>query len=370
MIKNNHYYPDWIWKKKLHKNEETGTYEGDCSLCVLEGNRFGGKSVGVGVYAIKDFFDYGYRCCYVTRYKDDMEDKKILPLESFWNKSWRYVNSDEVRVPDIENHTITFKGHYAYIDDKLFCYPASLSVSGKTKNADFDNVHTIIFDEYISEDNRELPDEITCIYRLYDTVARGREDALQTTSMIFISNCITKASTLKEELGISKLAREDTKRLDRGKDFGWCYERILNKAVADAYSESAIAKAMRCGGFGKAYLGYAQNNEFKDNEDFVQVKPPKGNYLYKCTLTFNNKSYAIRYYGQENKFYMTDEEVKDNYPLNFAMTREDHTINTNLILNKTVKDTLNQYKLHFGYGNMLFNNLKTKSVFMDIYKYL
>lgn len=370
MIKNSHYYPDWIWKNKVHFNEETGIYEGNAAICVIEGNRFGGKSVGVGIYALMDYFKYGYRSCFVTRYKDDMEDSKILPLESFWKKCWRFINSDENRVPDIDAHDLTFKGHYAYIDGELFCYPASLSVSGKTKTADFDNVRNIIFDEYVSEDNRELPEEVTCIYRLYDTIARGREDALQTTGMIFISNCFTKSSTLKEELGISREVRKDTKRLDRGEAKGWIYERVLNQAVAENYNNSPIAKAQMCGDIGQSYLGYAQNNEFKDNENFVQVKPPKGNFVYMCNMSYMGNVYAIKYYPKESKYYFTDEGIDENFISHYAMTRDDHSFNTTLIMDKRIKDKLNQYKLHFGVGNFLFSSLKTKAVFMDIYKYL
>lgn len=370
MILNTHFYPDWEWKNLIHFNEETRQYEGEAALAVIEGNRFGGKSVGVGIYCLEDYFKYGYRCCFVTRYKDDIEDSKIMPLESFWKKCWRFINSDRVRVPNIEEHQLTFKGHYAFIDGKLFCYPASLSVSGKTKTADFDNVRKIIFDEYISEDNRELPDEVTCIYRLYDTVARGREDALQTTAMIFISNCITKASTLKEELGISREVRSDTKRLDRGKEKGWIYERISNKAVSEKYNNSAIAKAQMCGDIGQAYSGYAQNNQFRDNENFVQLKPPKGTYDYICNITFNSEVYAVKYYRSDKRFYFTDSEVKMNFPINYALTREDHTVDTTMILNNQIKMRLDSFKLNFCSGNFLFSSLKCKQVFMEIYRYL
>lgn len=370
MILNSHYYPDWIWKNKIHMNEETGEYEGSAAICVIEGNRLGGKSVGVGIYALEDYFKYGYRCCFVTRYKDDMEDSKILPLESFWKKCWRFLNSDKERVPNLKSHTLSFKGHYAYIDGKLFCYPASLSVSGKTKTADFDNVHTIIFDEYISEDNRELPEEVTCIYRLYDTIARGRDDALKTTSMIFISNCITKASTLKDEIGITREVRKDTKRLNRGEEKGWIYEKVFNKAVSEEYNKSPIAKVQQCGEIGRAYSGYAQNNEFRDNDDFVQVKPPKGNNVYMCNIIYMNKKYAIKYYPSEQKFYFTSEGIYEDCINNYALTREDHTFNTTLILDKRIKEKFKQYKLHFSAGNFLFNSLKSKQVFLEIYKYI
>ena len=370
MIKNSHYYPDWIWKNTIHKNETTGQYEGTAPVAVIEGNRFGGKSVGVGIYALMDYFNYGYRSCFVTRYKTDIEDQKILPFESFWKKSWRFLNSDAIRVPDLDKHVLSFKGHYAFVDGMLFAYPASLSVSGKTKTADFENVHTIIFDEYISEDNMELQDEFTSIFRLYDTIARGRDDALLTTKMIFISNCITKASTLKEKLGMTKEIRLDSKRINRGAEKGWIYEQVFNKAVSENYMKSPIARTLMNCDEGQQYLGYAQSNEFKDNEAFVQFKPPKGNFVRMCYITYQGGVYSIKYYNKVKKFYFCDEENSNGSAPNFALTRDDHTSNTMLVLTPEMRNNLSQYKIHFGEGKMLFNSLKSKSVFMDIYRYL
>lgn len=369
MILNSHYYPDWIWKRLAHYDEESKEYVGG-AFGVIEGNRFGGKSVGVGVYALEEFFKTGHKCVYTTRYKDDIEDSKVLPLESFWKKGWRFINSDKIRIPDIDDHVLTFKKHHAYIDGELFCYPASLSMSGKSKNGDYENVHKIIFDEYVAENSNELLNEVESIYRLYDTIARGREDALQTTSMIFISNCITKASSLKHDLGIDLLCREDTKRLDRSEEFGWCYEKVYNEAVTEKYNQSPIAKAQRCGDIGRAYAGYAQNNEFKDNDSFIDKKAPSGKGLYLYNVTYNNKVYSFKYYERAGFVYMSSKDVDTSHPFNYAMTREDHTVDTSLILTPEVKQRLDQLKAHFSAGSLHFDNLKTKQVFMDIYKYL
>ena len=68
MIKDGYYYPDLIWKHKLHKDEKTGEFVGDCAFCFIEGNRRAGKSVGVGIYALQDYFKYGYQTALVRRY--------------------------------------------------------------------------------------------------------------------------------------------------------------------------------------------------------------------------------------------------------------------------------------------------------------
>ena len=369
MIKNGHYYPDWIWKNKLHYDHEKQQFDGSCAFCYIEGNKRGGKSVGVGIYALVDWFKYKYRCVYICRYQDDIENSGVLPVESFWKKCWRWINSDEVRVKDIDDHELSFKGHKVYIDGELFCYPVSLNKANKFKSGDFDNVHLGIYDECVAEDGTELPDEVFNLYLLYDTIARSRDDALKDTSIVLISNCITKASSIKEELGIAKEIRNDTKRLLR-KQYGYCYERVLNSIVQEEIEGSAIAKLQRHGEVGKRFLGYAQNNEFRDNESFVMKKPPRGNYVYMDNVTYNGKTYAIKFYKEEGLYYFTSSGIDNDYPNNYALTRQDHSFNTVLLYTPNIKRKFDQYKLHFGAGNFRFNTLATKNVFMDIYKYL
>ena len=104
-----------------------------------------------------------------------------------------------------------------------------------------------------------MPNEVSAIYNIYDTVARGRDDALKTTSVIFISNVITEASDFHVELNIDREMRADTKRLFRPEK-GYCLEKVDNEAVVDKVNASPFAKLLNAGEEGKAYLGYSQAN--------------------------------------------------------------------------------------------------------------
>ena len=382
MIKNGFYYPDWIWKNKIHKNETTLKYEGSSALCFAVGNRKAGKSVGIGIFALADFLCYGYKTVLMRRFIKNFEDSKKPAMENFWNKSLPFISEfpkivradsnllklypesvlDSV---DWDNVKIEYKGHTAFINDVLFSYPVAINMFSDFKNNNFDDVHTIIYDEFVAEDGNKLSGEVTAVYNLYDTIARGRDDALKTTSIIFISNAITFANDFFTELGIDRLIRKDTKRLLR-KDRAWCLEIIYNEIVADTMKTSAIGKAMMSGDAGKAYLGYSQNNTTKDNSDFI-VPSIKGNSRPTFNIRFQNRVFSFEFFDLEGVYFMTDEHT--NNTITIALLKEDQGKNT--ILNTlSTSNVLKNYKTFYSFGKMRFNSQRTKNAFIEMYKYL
>lgn len=360
MIKDGYYYPDWIWKNKLHKNETTGEYCGSCVYNFIEGNRRAGKSVGVGIYALQDFFRYGYKTVLLRRYLKDFENASKPAMENFWTKSWGFC-------PEAEGHELTFEGHTAYIDGVIFSYPVAINLFNEYKNSNFDNVHTIIYDEYMTEQGTRLKGEVSALYNLYDTIARGRNDALLTTSVIFISNVVTAVNDFHVELGIDREIRKDTKRILRSEK-GYCLEIVKNETVADGVLQSPIGRLMASGSMGRDYLGYSQGNQFKDNNDFVEkLTISKGVYLY--NLIHEGKYYSVRLLPDMGLYYITDNAVNLQFPRCYAVTKDDHTVNT-VIISGPLKHTMKQLKEAYNSGVLRFNSMRSKNMFLDIYRYL
>lgn len=366
MIKNGYYYPTLAWEHKLHKDEKTGEYKGDCAYIFIEGNRRAGKSVGVGIYALKDYFKYGYQTALVRRFLKDFEDKKKQAMENFWKKAW-FTCLKYGYIEGLESHELTFDGHVAYIDGQIFCYPVALNLYNDYKNNMFENVHTIIYDEFVTEQATRLKDEVFAMFNIYDTIARSRDDALQTTSVIFISNIISNANDFHAELGIDRELRSDTKKLLRP-DKGYMVEIVNNQVAAAEIEESVIAKVMRASDTGKRYLGYSQGNEGKDDDSFIEPKL-KGKSMYICNFTFDKKIYSLRYYTESGKYFFADTDIDKGFPANYACTKDDHTINTTLI-NRILRQSLKRYQDYYASGLLWFNSQRAKKVFLELFRYL
>lgn len=379
MIKNGFYYPDYLWKKTCHMNETTGEAEGDCAFGFAVGNRRAGKSVGIGIFAIADFLLYGYQTVLIRRYKDDFKKKKAM--ENFWMKSWQFfpefpeIVKSDIKLQEIypldlvqnfdwENHKIEFKEDHAYIDGKPFSFPCALNKYNDFKNENFHNVHKLIYDEFVTEDGSRLKGEVSALFNVLDTAARGRENALYTTSVIFISNTITAVNDFYVELGIDREIRNDTKRLYRP-ERGYVLENVFNNVAADEMKSSPIARAMQ-GPYGQAYLGYSQDNVVKDDESFVERVDGQFNYL--LNFKYENSIYALKYNYDQGLYYFTDDGV-DSSRETIALQREDHTLDTILITTK-LRMRLGSVKAFYGIGYMRFNSMRAKKVFIEMYRYL
>ena len=379
MIKNGFYYPDYLWKKTCHMNEITGEAEGDCAFGFAVGNRRAGKSVGVGLFALADFLLYGYQTVLIRRYKDDFKKKKAM--ENFWQKSWPYLHEfpdivkgdvklqemyplEMVEAFDWTGHKLEFKENIAYIDEKPFSFPCALNKYNDFKNENFSNVHKLIYDEFVTEDGSRLPNEVFALYNVVDTAARGRADALVTTSVIFISNSITNVNDFYVELGIDRELRTDTKRLYRP-ERGYVLEKVMNNAAADEMKNSPFAKAMQ-GLVGQQYLGYAQSNEVKDDEGFVQHL--EGEMRYIVNFKYDDVIYALKYHTDFGFYYLTDEGI-DKGRETIALQREDHSLDTVLITN-VLRQKLGLVKSYYGMGYMRFNSMRSKRIFLEMYRFL
>lgn len=383
MIRNGFYYPDKIWKNTLHKNQVTGTFDGACWIAFIEGNRRAGKSVGVGIFSIADFIMYGYEHTLIRRYKENFDAEHAT--EEFWIKSFPYIKEfpeivksdiklqeiyplDQVERFDWENHKIDFKADEAYIDEKPFCYKCWLNGKGPNnyKNRGFSQVRRLIYDEYVAEDGKFLQNEVSSIYNIYDTTARGRDHALKDTSIILMSNKVSDSNDFHTEFGIDKELREGTNWLYRPKK-GYCLENVFNEAAAKEVEESCFGQSIAQTQRGKAYLGYAQGNKDKDDTSFVERL--SGRMRYVANFIYEDTTYAMFINLDQMMYYFTDADIEEEGHETYALTLADHSLNT-VLISTQLRKYMNNFKLYYEQGLMRFNSMRSKKVFMAIYRYL
>lgn len=384
MILNGYFYPVDQWLNKIHKVEPTGEYEGFSVDNYIVGNRQGGKTVGVGIMCIGDFLCYGYCSVLVRRFEKHFRDAQKPAMESFWMKAWPHrAEFKELihKVPqlqklyplelvdsiDWDKHDINFKeGHRAYIDGALFCYPASLNLFDDYKQADYFNVHNILYDEFVSENGDRLNNEVEALNNLYDSFARNRDDALKSTAIIYMSNSVTDANQFFTEMGIDREIRKDTKKLSRPEK-AYTYEKVFNQVAAQKIEDSAFGKKLKAGPRGRDYLGYSQGNEVKDDLSFV--KKLSGDFHYIVNFRYNGKFYALKRHMKTGMYYFTDDKVDKNFPSCFALTIEDHNSET-FLMSPEVRRNFAIYKAYYQNCKMMFNSMRSKNVFMELYRFL
>ena len=401
MILNGYFYPDKQWLACPHRIEPsggyeedgftgeevfTGEYDGEITAHFIQGNRKAGKTVGVGIFLIADFLLYGYQSVLIRRYMNDFNSDKAM--ETFFMKAWPYRSEfpkvvakhpklqklyplELVKNFDWDNHEIDFKNNQCLIDNKVACYPAVLYGKGPTafkEMGPFTNVHKVIYDEFIPEkDAPSIQDEIRKWAIIYETCARGRRDALKTIGALFISNTVTDDHIWAKEYVFKETMRKDDHFFVTNKKRCYTIEKVHNTAVSEEMEESSFARFLRGSVQGSAYLDYSQSNITQDDKSFVERLPGDMRYLF--NIKYNDSIYAMKYDVFNSLYYFTDEGVDKEFKNAYAVTRDDHSLNTTLITSILRKRMLG-IKLAYGSGQMRFNSIISKNVFMDIYPFI
>lgn len=305
----------------------------------IVGNRGSGKTYGSTDWAIRDFLKTGHQFVYMRRYSTEFKKKK-----------W-FFKAIEEQYPDHE-FAVTNDGFT--IDKEIAGYPMCLSTSKVQKSTSFPQVNKIIFDEFIIDKGvyRYLPDEVTCFLDAYETIARMRD-----VRVMFLSNAITISNPYFAYFNINL---PYGKNIMRKGDI--LIELVANQEFIDAKKLTRFGKLVD----GTAYGAYSIDNQFlRDSKEFIASKGEGCRYMY--TLSYMGVNYGVWANYDAGMVYISY-DVDESCKFTFAVTNIDHKPNT-LLLSAPRKDplfafTIKQYEL----GNLRFENVKIKNVFMDILK--
>ena len=138
---------------------------------VLIGERGCGKSYGAKKYVIKKYLKNRSQFVYLRRYENELksvfEKDKNNPKDFF----------DDIK-NEFENVELLAKRRKFYINNECFGFAKRLTEAQDLKSATFENVKTIIIDEYPIEKNKRyyLPDEGMILMGIFDSIIRNRND--------------------------------------------------------------------------------------------------------------------------------------------------------------------------------------------------
>ena len=111
-------------------------------LSFVIGERGVGKSYSAKKFVAKRFINKNKQFVYIRRYKTELKQsmiKKGVPI------FWKQIENDE----ELKNHNFNNDNELMKIDDKIAGFAIPLSIANILKSATYDNVDTIIFDEFI-----------------------------------------------------------------------------------------------------------------------------------------------------------------------------------------------------------------------------
>lgn len=236
-----------------------------------------GKSYGAKKFVVSRFLKKQEHFLYLRRYQVELD--KVFQKD----KSGKDFFSDIRK--EFPNHELTTKGHKFYCNGEIFGYAYRYTEAQDLKSsAGFENIKTIILDEYPIEKSRfrsYLPDEGMLLLGLFDSILRNRSDV-----RIFILGNATEGIEYCPLFTFFDLTLPYNSDIKLFKDNTILVQYMNNTDFRKDREETLIGKLAK----GTKYETYAIHNKPLDkNNDFIAKKT--GSSKFQFAIIYKDEVY-------------------------------------------------------------------------------
>lgn len=320
---------------------------------MIMGHRGTGKTCYFVTRAVKKFLKTGSQTVWVRRYETHFEkdkQEKFFDVSTEPNKTLEWYPVDTV---------LEMKGHTGYCNGKPFLHCVALSRANKYKSVPFELCPDVVFDEFIIDKTQEhyLTREFDAWNEFMLTVMRLR---FEKTRFFLVANAISRANPYFVNYRI----------IDRGKEFSFdkskevLLQNFVSEAIQQKFHNSWYGNLMR----GTNYYNYAVGGEYlRDTTEFIAQRPPRASYRF--AIIYLGRTFGVWLDGQDGRLYIS-KDYDPQYPIAYALTRDDHSINTYLVKNRTSFAHMRILAQMYQSGDVFFETPEIKAIAEEAVLYL
>lgn len=321
------------------------------TLNFIVGNRGGGKTIDMQHLATNSYLKKGNTTIWMRRWDVELDDRFF---QNFFSDPAFYLD-----FPDYEFRAKKSKfGGTGYIKRKdserwvPYIQFVPLSTALKHKSIPFTSVRYIVFDEFIIDQKsnmRYIKNEVFVFLEFLQSVMRLRDNV----RCLFVGNSISMINPYFLHYNIKRPQQEFTCGPD------WVVHYYKNEEYTSKFRESRFGKLVS----GTDYGNYAiENKFFRDSEVFVEYKTSNARYWFAMKYEEN---YISVWTDARTGIYYIDNSF-DKTRICFALTSDDHTLNT-ILINRAkeyfpLQALVEAYKL----GRVRVKDYKVQSIFLDV----
>lgn len=315
---------------------------GKAMFIFIIGERGVGKTYGAKKWCINKFIKRQEQFIYLRRYKTELKES-AGDTDKFFKALYK----------EFPDHKFKISGSKILCDDKTIGYTMALSTANILKSTSFDDVTTIIFDEFIIDKGcyHYLQNEVEQLLELVETVARLRD-----IRVIFLGNAV---SITNPYFIYFNLSLPYGKTIKTFKDGLILVNYIKNEKYRKVKHESNFGKLIS----GTNYSKYAIDNEFlRDSKAFIGKKTATSTPFF--TLVYKNNTFGFWIDNKTSHMYVSNDYDPTN-PTKFTVNTDDHNEQT-LLLTLRSSAYFKAVISHFRMGILFFENQQIKGIVMQV----
>lgn len=313
-----------------------------------------GKSFSVKEYVINKYLKKKESFIYIRRYENEL--KSVFEHGSSENPKDFFDDLKE----KFKDHVLIAKNKKFFCDGQVFGYAKRMTEAQDLKSSSYQNISTIIIDEYPIEKGKRyyLPNEGMILLGMFDSIIRNK--SASEVKIFILGNAV-------EGLEYSPLFMFFNLQLPYGKKDIKLFKdnTILLQFATDSEfrkerEQTLIGKLAK----GTPYESYAMHNQILDkNNDFIEKK--KGSSFFSFAFIYKDEYYGVWNDFKESKIYIS-KDYDPSSPYIYSTTTSDFRPNTLLIKSASKyrhwKFLLDNYKQ----GLVFYENQKIKKYAQDV----
>lgn len=257
---------------------------------MIIGERSNGKTYACLKYALDKFFKTGEEFVYLRRWTDDVKTKR---MQTLFTPFLDYLEKKGGKV-------IFKSGVFYFVDlnteqETPMAYALSISEVEHMKSSSYENVTTVIFDEFLTR-RVYLVNEFVSFMNVLSTIIRKRENV----TIFMLGNTVNRYCPYFSEMGLKNIEHMKQGTIDLYK-----YSSGMTVSVEYCSNLNKVKK-------GSSYFAF-------DNPDLKMITEGKWelgiyphvswklyseNIFYSFVIIFNNKYYQGDIYNDDNGIYI------------------------------------------------------------------
>lgn len=319
----------------------------------IVGGRGIGKTYGACTLVIRRYLKTGEQFVYLRRYKEELGLARRTFFTAIQNEfpgiAFRENgNKAELcRNPDVPKKEQVWE---------VYGYFVALSQAQQAKSVSYEQVTTIIFDEFIIEKGaiQYLQNEARVMLDFYSTVDRWQDK----TRVLFLANAVSITNPYFLEYNIHP---DGSEFMTRGNGFVCCH------FPQDADFANAV-KGTRFGKFiaGTEYESYSIGNQFRDNTG-AMISPKSPRHRYRFTLETKGGIFSCwRAWTMEDGVTWHIQHKRPSAD-ELVLTLEPALMDDDKILVSFGDAVLAELRTAFRQGRTTFDRASTRNAFIHIF---
>lgn len=250
--------------------------------------------------------------------------------------------------------------HELYLNGELCGYAISINSAEQIKKYShlFSKIERILFDEFLSENNKYLSGEIRKFQSCLTSISRGGGKQIRRVPVYLLGNFTTLLNPYYIAFDISSRLTIETTYL-RGR--GWVLEQAFYEDVAKMQKDSGVIRAFSS----TDYSRYATEKVYLNDND-IFIERPEGKSRYLVTIIIEGKQYALREYPDAGIIYC-DTRIDATFSKKITFSADD--MNVNYIMLRQNDFFISNMRSFFEYGCFRFKDLECKKAVFKMLSY-